>query len=228
MPVKRSVPQNFIYNLDLYITKEKNSWSNDYILKNEHNVYFWNSIMPQNNEPLACFLLHKNCKTTDGNNPELNGFLNVVNQPWFQFYDASMLVYACCFIQEKKETRLLAGEILINLVTNQAIDLVVFGQQIAYFIAEKYGILSRFIEGINLIKDISALHNAALFLIIDEILKNLKPLEKIPVNFKKMMEIYLHVTLKTNQKPAAEAKLFLAQYSENKTLKPLIKKLENI
>ncbi|MBC8884291.1 hypothetical protein H9X57_15630 [Flavobacterium piscinae] len=73
LPVEKNVPQNFIYNLDLHPKKEKYSWHSDYVLNTEDNAYYWNSLMPQNNEPLA-YLLLKNCKTADGTNHELKGF----------------------------------------------------------------------------------------------------------------------------------------------------------
>jgi hypothetical protein len=225
LPMEKNVPQNFIYNLDLYPKKERYTWISDYVLSSEDNAYFWNSIMPQNNQPLAYMLLVKNCKTADGTNNELKGFLNITNFPGFQFDTTSLLVFACCFFQEKKEVRLLASEIIINLVEKQNIDLNLFSEKLAYLITNKYGVLLRLIDGIIALKDISPLHNSALFLILDGIFKNIELNDKLPTNFKKLVENYLDVIAKINQKPSVESIHFFEKHKENNSLKPLIKQL---
>ncbi|WP_321540621.1 DUF7825 domain-containing protein [Flavobacterium piscinae] len=152
-------------------------------------------------------------------------FLNVTNIPGFQFDTTSLLVFACCFFQEKKDIRLLASEIIINLVEKQNIDVNLFSDKLAYLITNKYGVLLRLIDGIIVLKDVSPLHNSALFLILDGIFKRIELSDKLPTNFKKLVENYLDVMAKTNQKPSAESLQFFEKYKENNSLKPLIKQL---
>lgn len=225
LPEEKNVPQNFIYNLDLHPKKERYTWHSDYILGTEDNAFYWNSLMPQNNQPLAFLLLAKNCKTADGTNNELKGFLNITNIPGFQFDITSLLVFACCFFQEKKDIRLLASEIIINLVEKQNIDVNLFSDKLAYLISNKYGVLLRLIDGIIALKDVSPLHNSALFLILDGIFKRIELKHKLPTNFKKLVENYLDVIAKTNQKPSIESIQFFEMHKENNSLKPLIKQL---
>lgn len=225
LPPEKNVPQNFIYNLDLHPKKEKYTWHSDYVLNSEDNAYYWNSLMPQNNEPLAYLLLAKNCKTADGTNNELKGFLNIINLPGFQFDITSMQVFACCFFQEKKDIRLLASEILINIVEKKNIDITLFSEKVAYLITNKYGVLLRLIDGIIALKDVSPLHNSALFLVLDGIFKQIELKDKLPTNFKKLVENYLDVIAKTNQKPSVESIQFFEKHKENNSLKPLIKQL---
>jgi predicted DNA-binding WGR domain protein len=225
LPPEKNVPQNFIYNLDLHPKKEKYTWHSDYVLNSEDNAYYWNSLMPQNNEPLAYLLLAKNCKTADGTNTELKGFLNIINLPGFQFDITSMRVFACCFFQEKKDIRLLASEILINIVEKKNIDITLFSEKVAYLITNKYGVLLRLIDGIIALKDVSPLHNSALFLLLDGIFKQIELKDKLPTNFKKLVENYLDVIAKTNQKPSVESIQFFEKHKENNSLKPLIKQL---
>ena len=184
--------------------------------------------MPQNNEPLACLLLSKNCKTSDGTHHELKGFVTVVNQPWFQFSDTSLLVFACCMFQEKKEIRLLASEVLINLVDNKSIDISAFSEQLSYLISNKYGPLLRMIEAVVALKDISPLHNSALFILLDGIFATVTLEEKLPTNFKKMVENFVDVGTKTKQKPTAKTLELLDKYKENASLKTLIKQIANL
>lgn len=224
---EKTIPNYLLYSLDLHRKVEKNSWTTDYKISSVENVYYWNSLMPQNNEPLAINLLDKSCRITDGTNNELKGFLTIVNRPGFQFLETSLLVFACCFFQEKKDIRLLASEVLINLVENQSIDISLFAAKSAYLISNKYGVLLRYIEAVIALKDISALHNSALFLLLDGVFKNMELPEKLPTNFKKMVENYLDVMLKTNQKPAAETKAFFEKLEENNALKALIKQILN-
>jgi predicted DNA-binding WGR domain protein len=225
LPEEKNVPQNFIYNLDLHPKKERYTWHSDYILGTEDNAFYWNSLMPQNNQPLAFLLLAKNCKTADGTNNELKGFLNITNIPGFQFDITSLLVFACCFFQEKKDIRLLASEIIINLVEKQNIDVNLFSDKLAYLISNKYGVLLRLIDGIIALKDVSPLHNSALFLILDGVFKRIELRDKLPTNFKKLVENYLDVIAKTNQKPSVESLQFFEKHKENNSLKPLIKQL---
>jgi len=225
LPPEKNVPQNFIYNLDLHPKKEKYTWHSDYKLNSEDNAYYWNSLMPQNNEPLAYLLLEKNFKTADGTNTELKGYLNIINLPGFQFGSTALLVFACCFFQEKKDVRLLAAEILINVVEKQNIDIALFSEKVAYLITNKYGVLLRLVDGIIALKDVSPLHNSALFLLLDGIFKRIELKDKIPTNFKKLVENYLDVIAKTNQKPSAESIQFFEKHKENNSLKPLIKQL---
>lgn len=228
LPTEKTVPPNLIYNLDLHPKKEKQTWYSEYVLANENNVYFWNSLMPQNNEPLACLLLNTNCKTSSGTNNELKGFIHIVNQAWFRFSHTSLLVYACCFFQEKKELRLLASEVLVNLVENKAIDMDLFSERLTFLISNKYGPLLRMIEAVVPLKDISPLHNSALFYLLDGIFKNVKLTDKLPTNFKKMLENFVDVGSKTNHKPDAKTIQLLEPYKENASLKSLIKQIAQL
>lgn len=227
LPNDKTIPNYLLYSLDTHIKVEKNVWSTNYKLSTAENTYYWNSLMPQNNDSLACLLLEKCCHITDGTNNELKGFLTVVNRPGFQFSDISLLVFACCFFQEKKDIRLLASEVLINLVENQSIDIHLFAEKNAFLISNKYGILLRLVEAIITLKDISPLHNAALFLLLDGIFKKIELKEKLPANFKKMIENYVDVLSKTNQKPAPETKVFFEKLKDNNALKALVKQILN-
>ncbi|WP_432672697.1 DUF6493 family protein [Flavobacterium sp. SM2513] len=228
LPPEKIVPLNLIYNLDLHPKKEKYTWHSEYVLGNENNVYFWNSLMPQNNEPLACLVLAKNCKTSSGSHNELKGVLHVVNQAWFRFSDISLLVFACCFFQEKKEVRLLASEVLINLVECKTIDITLFSEKLAYLISNKYGPLLRLIDAIVPMKDITPLHNSALFFLLDGVFEKVKLEDKLPTNFKKMVEHFADLGVKTNQKPTTATLAFFEKYKDNTSLKTLVKQIAQL
>lgn len=227
LPEIKTIPNHFLYGLDLHKKVEKETWHSNYKLETEANAYHWHSLMPQNEDALASLLLQKSCHITDGTNNELKGFLKITNQPEFQFSETTLFLFACCFFQEKKDLRLLASEVFINLVEKRAVEIDLFAKKSAFLINNKYGVLLRFIEGIVAMKDVSSLHNSALFLLLDGIFKKLELKEKLPTNFKKMVENYLDVISKTNLKPSQESKVFFEKLKDNTALKALVKQILN-
>jgi predicted DNA-binding WGR domain protein len=220
LPNYSKIPNYLLYSLDAY--QRSNDW--DYLLSYAGNTYFWHSLTPQNSDALALTLL-QNCVTGDGAKPELKGFLEIINRPEFRFSDISLLLFACTFFQEKKDLRLLASEVLIQLIEKQAIDVELFAHKIAYLTTEKYGVFLRLVDGLIALKDVSPLHNNALLKLLNSFFANLDLKEKLPTNFKKIIENYLDILTKTNQKPSAEAIVFFEQWKDNASLKSLIKQI---
>lgn len=222
-PNYKNIPDYLLYSQDAGGNKR----SYEYMLGTEENVYYFNSLMPQNNDALSCLLLQSTCSLATGANHELKGFLNVVNQPGFMFSDMSILVFACCFFQEKKDIRMLASEVLINLIERKKIDAELFSKKGAYLASNKYGAFARLADSLATIKDVSPLHNSALLQILDGIFKHLDVTDKLPVNFKRVIENYVDVLYKTNTRPSADSVAFFEKYKENASLKTLIKQILN-
>ncbi|AYN04677.1 DUF6493 family protein [Flavobacterium sp. 140616W15] len=220
LPNYSKIPNYLLYSLDIY--QRPNSW--DYLLNSAGNTNYWHSLTPQNDDALAITLL-QNCGTGDGSKPDLKGFLDIINRPEFTFSDTSLLLYACSFFQEKKDIRLMASEVLINLIEKQAIDMDVFAQKLAFLATGKYGVFLRMVDGLIAIKDVSPLHNDALLKLFNSFFENLDLKDKLPTSFKKIVENYLDVLTKTNQKPSPKATVFFEQWKDNASLKSLIKQI---
>ena len=220
LPAYSKIPNYLLYSLDIY--KRSNIW--DYLVGSAGNTYYWHSLTPQNADALAITLL-QNCETADGSKPELKGFLDLVSRPEFRFSDTTLLLYACCFFQEKKDIRLLASEVLINLIEKQAIEVALFAKKAALLASEKYGVFLRMAEGLIALKDVSPLHNNALLQLLNSFFENLDLKEKLPTNFKKIIENYVDVLTKTNQKPSEKAAAFFENWKDNAALKSLIKQI---
>ena len=220
LPHYIKIPNYLLYSQDIY--NRGNSW--DYLLSYAGNSYYWHSLMPQNSDALALTLL-QNCTTADGSKPELKGFLDIINRPEFRFSETTMLTFAACFFQEKKDLRLLASEVLIHLIEKQTVDVAVFAQKASLLASEKYGVFLRFSDALAALKDISPLHNSALFQLFNSFFENLVLKEKLPTNFKKIVENYVDILTKTNQKPSAKAIVFFEQWKDNTALKSLIKQI---
>jgi len=220
LPNYTKIPNYLLYSQDIY--NRGNGW--DYLLNYAGNVYYWHSLTPQNSDALALTLL-QNCATGDGSKPELKGFLDVINRPEFRFSETSLLLFAACFFQEKKDLRLLAAEVLMNLIEKQTVDVEVFAQKAASLTSEKYGVFLRFSDGLAALKDISPLHNSALIKLFNAFFENLEMKDKLPTNFKKIVENYIDILTRTNQKPSPKAIRFFEQWKDNTALKSLVKQI---
>lgn len=220
MPNYTKIPNYLLYSQDIYT--RSNSW--DYNLNYAGNTYYWHSLTPQNPDALALTLLN-NCRITDGSKPELRGFLDVMNRPEFRFSENALMLFAACFFQEKKDLRLLASETLINLIEKQILDIEKFSEKTAFLASEKYGAFARLTDGVIALKDISPLHNSALLQFFNTFFSNLNIKDKLPTNFKKMIENYVDILIKTNQKPSKKSIAFFEQWKDNASLKSLIKQI---
>jgi len=220
MPNYTKIPNYLIYSQDIYT--RSNSW--DYNLNYAGNTYYWHSLTPQNSDALALTLLN-NCRLADGSKPELRGFIEIMSTPEFRFSENSLVLFATCFFQEKKDLRLLASETLINLIEKQTINIEKFAEKASFLASEKYGAFSRLTDAIIALKDISPLHNNALLQFFNAFFANLDVKDKLPTNFKKMVENYVDVLIKTNQKSSEKAIVFFEQWKDNASLKPLIKQI---
>lgn len=220
VPKGSMAPEHLLYSLDL--AGPKTDWAAN--MQSAGNVRHFYSMMPQNADPLACLLLQSACALPNGDH-ELRGYLHVVNQAGFRFSDVSMQVFACTFFQDKKEVRLMAAEVLINLIERGVVDTALFAEKAAFLASNRYGAFQRLADGLSTVKDVSERHNLALFQILEGIFNKLKVQDKLPVNFKKMVEHYIDVLYKTRQSPSAGAKAFFETWKEQASLKALIKQI---
>jgi predicted DNA-binding WGR domain protein len=240
LPSHSKIQDFLLYSLDAFKRSDRYDWDNltsweklfrnldsrSYILNSEGNTYYWHSLTPQNADALSLTLLQI-CNNADGDGLklELKGFLSIINRPEFRFSNISLLVYACCFFQKSKDLRLQASEELINLIEKQAIDVEALAQKLAFLASEKYGVFLRMTDCIIALKDVSSLHNSALLKLLNSLFEHLDVKEKLPANFKKLVENYIDVLIKTNQKPAEKAITFFEQWKDNPSLKSLIKQI---
>jgi hypothetical protein len=62
-------------------------------------------------------------------------------------------------------------------------------------------------------------------MILNTLLSKLNVEEKLPLNFKKLLEHYLDILVKTAQKPADAAQAFLKKWQDNASIKNLVKQI---
>ena len=218
------VPSNLLYSLGFW--KQNVNYFYGYLQKDD--VIYWNSIMPQNNATLNIQILQGACDrptTHELNSQTFKGFLKISEYPEFKFSDASMLIFACVLFNEKKDTRATAAEVLIQKIQNQNIDVLFLGQKIAYLINNNYAPILRLCECFATLKDVSTLHNSALSILLESTIENLELKEKLPTNFKKILEIFYDLKAKMKQKVSEKVISTLKPIAENGTLKSIVKQI---
>lgn len=222
LPAFQKKPDVLLYSLDLY-DKGKNHWN--YGLSWAEDVAYWHSITPQNDDALAVSILKSAGRLADENNNDLTGFLHIMLLPEFWFTDNSMIVLACSFFKKKKETRLLAGEVLIHVIQEQKIEIDTLAKKVGFLISKGYAPLQRFLETVSMSKEVSSMHNVALVQLLDGCLQNLRFREKLPVGLKKYLELYFDLITKTNHKVTEKALEVINSLNTNTSLKGIIKQI---
>ena len=146
----------------------------------------------------------------------------------FQFNDFSYVILAALSIVQKREHRGLAAEVLISHFQNQTIEPEKLGDKLGFLFINKYAPIARLIDVINLVKDVSSLHNQALTLMLNTLLIHFKNTSDFPTNFKKLLEVYFDLLNRTNKKPSDETKLMMESWQKNNSLKNITKQIINL
>jgi Family of unknown function (DUF6493) len=204
----KTMPQHLLYGIG--IMDKHVYWDSNYA-----KIIQWHSVLPQNTDSLAYHLLKYVANRADGASPELKAFLQITNRPEFWFSESTTLVFATCFFQEKKEIRLMASEVLMNLIQIKKIEVQHLGEKMAWLLTNKYAGVQRLSDALVAIKDISALHNSALFLLLDAFFQHFEATEKLPTNFKKLVELYTDLKTKTQGESHEKVVLFFEKWKGN-------------
>ncbi|QKZ13676.1 DUF6493 family protein [Spirosoma sp. KUDC1026] len=178
------------------------------------------SLIPQRPESLFTLIAKHSCTSADLG-VSVTPTLQLMLQPGFQFRHLSLLTLACGLLAKKREQGTLAAEVLIHHVSEQTLDVVQLGHQLGYLLANTYAPLQRLIDGLNLVRDVSPLHNKALLLITDALFSSLTALSTPPKNTRKLLEIYFDLLVKLNESPAEATIVVLHSWQQNNSVKAL-------
>lgn len=215
-----------LYSLDLF---EKIKKGGDYW--ELHRLSYikpvvWIALTPNYTESLYTNILKYIAYKADVNKsyiftPVCQHFL----QDGFIFREMSLWTLAAILLNQKREDRALAAEVLMHHIERQSLPLEALGQKLGYLLAEEYGPVARLTESLELVKDISPLHNDALRQLIEHILQSMLNGETsaVPKNTKKLLEIYVDVLVKTQTTPSANTRTLLQPYQSVSSLKTIVK-----
>ncbi|TDE09574.1 DUF6493 family protein [Dyadobacter psychrotolerans] len=222
---KWDIPLNLLYSLDVY---ERKADQYVYNFLSHGDVLYWHSLMPQNDQALATMILKYACKNNEAGSDDLSAFLYLSAQDGFVFSQTSLLVIGCSMFCKAVKTRSYASEILIYLITERKIDVKALGEKTAYLISENYGPVQRFIECLTMLRDISSLHNSALIILLDSLISNFTAKDKLPVNFKKLLELYLDLLIRTGSKPREGAMNIISLWKDYNSVKSVLRQIQSI
>lgn len=130
------------------------------------------------------------------------------------------------FAQEK-EVRVMATEVLIQTIEQNRLPIETIGEKIGFLISHAFGPMARMMEVLENCKDISYKHNDALLQLLSISLMNTNIKEKIPTNFKKILELFYDLQKKLKKEITNETRSAVEKLNEFKSLQPLIKKILN-
>lgn len=222
---KKGSDPRLLYSVDIYESNNR-YWGARIFAE---DVVHWHSVMPQNDQALASYLLRYCCEFTEGMIHEnLRSFLHIASHRSFHFTETAYYVIAGSCFYNDAGLRSFAGEVLLFLIDKRRIDVRQFGEKLAWLLFEGYAPLQRFLDVASMIRDHSALHNGALRALLEAIVAGFEPGYKLPVGFKKLLEMYYDLLTKTKQEPGAAVLQNLTKIPPTGSLKPILKQLQSI
>ena len=217
-------PHTFIYHKDVY-QRGKDGLNSYYLYKDD--ISYMHSLMPQNTESLSLFLtLALGAKADLGGKTQI-GYLQEMMYDFFNFDRQSVLFLATSSFSNEKEVRAMAIEVLITAIDRQRLPVQDLGKFLGILISHTYGPLGRLEEVLGQCRDISSKHNSALIQVIDQMLLYYTVGEKMPTNFKKLIELYYDLVHKENKGISVKMKQVFEKLMVFKSLQPILKKLSN-
>ncbi|MCK6693872.1 MAG: DUF6493 family protein, partial [Thermoanaerobaculia bacterium] len=224
LPPYRALPLHLLYSAGLFERNKNNDWR--WGEAPENALAFLHSLIPQNPAPLVWHCIFAQ-----------SGFaplLQAIRRPETRWKPPVGFAFCMAFYDENKPVRFQAGELLHFLIEENRLDAALFGRQLGDFVFAKFSVLARLLEGLESVKDVSPKHNAALFEVLDglfaQFYENAKSVhdEPLPTNFKKLVEYYADLQVKTGR-PASAAALVCFQYlEENAALKKLVSQIKSV
>lgn len=216
----KNLPQPLLYSLDAYHKKTEYYY---YLQKDD--VVFWSGLTPQFLNPLFLTIINTTCRVADGGNSPVEGGLMILLRENTVFSDIILLFLACACVQQKRETRGLAAEVLIHHFQNQSIEPEKLGERLGFLLSNKYAPIARLTEVIGLVKDVSSLHNQALALLLEDLLLAFENTKDFPTNFKKLLEVYFDILTKTKKRPKLKLLALIESWQSTNALRNICKQI---
>ena len=223
-PTRKNIPKTLLYSHDAYARLQPYNY--DY--GSGIDTILWHGLTPFYTNPIFLYLLCYKIRTSDEILGDIEGGLKVMLSDFFVFCDASYYFLGISCITDNKGYRGLAAEVLISHFQNQTIETEKLGDKLGFLLVNKYAPVARLIDVINLVKDVSSLHNQALTLMLNTLLIHFKNASDFPTNFKKLLEVYFDLLNRTNKKPSDETKQMMESWQKNNSLKNITKQIINL
>ncbi|MES1219945.1 MAG: DUF6493 family protein [Bacteroidota bacterium] len=187
-------------------------------------------LTPNNPEPLLADIINEcldsSVFVSESDKRLVTATLQLLHELWNDSYgEMAHLFLATCLISGDKTIGNIAAEIWITSVTNKTINSELIGEIIGKHESIEFAPLKRFTDLVmQQLFRISAVHNHALLIMIENILKRLPP-EPIN-NLKKLLEIYVELlSLENNRKPDSTVVYKLDSWKQSPSIEKVADKL---
>ncbi|MNM94394.1 hypothetical protein D3C81_1067950 [compost metagenome] len=212
----------FLYHKDIF------NRGNDVLLSYylyRADVPYMHSLMPQNTESLSMFLTMGLNSKSDIGGKSSAAYLQEMLYDFFRFDQQSNLYLATSLFNKEKEVRAMAVEVILAAVNENRLDTTVLGEQLGMLLSNGYGPIGRCIEVLEQCRDISSKHNNALLQLLDTAFAHYIIAEKMPTNFKKIVEYYYDLMNKEQYHFPDDLQQVFEKLEIYKSLQSILKKI---
>lgn len=220
-PKRPDVPYTFIYGKDIYMREEKGAWYID-----GSDVTFMYSLMPQNTEALALLLVSIFNKDEEFHYRPTPILLHHMLNSFYRLDPGSVIYLATSIFNKNKNTRAIAGEVLIRSIEENRLPIDDIGSKLGMLVNTHYAPVNRMLGVLESARDISYKHNDALFKLLEYILPEIKLSDNMPGNVKKILELYYDLKHKLNKPISLSVEVALNELQSLKILQPMINKIK--
>jgi len=214
---------SFLYHKDIFNRGNNQIWSY-YLYKAD--IAYMHSLMPQNTESLSLFLTLAYKNKSEAGGKSTAAYLQEMLYDFFVIDLQSALYLATSMFDKEKEVRAMAVEVLIATIQANRLPIELVGKHLGMLLSSGYGPIGRFAEVLEQCRDISSLHNNALLQVLDVAFLRYTIAEKMPTNFKKIVELYYDLLHKEQYLVSEHVQQVFANLEVYKSLQPILKKIK--
>jgi len=218
---KRGI-DTFLYHHDIF-SRGNNGLASYYLYKVD--VPYMHSLMPQNTESLSLFLIMGFNSKSDTGGKSSTAYLQEMLYDFFYFDEQSSLYLTTSLFNKEKEVRAMAVEVFLAAIGEDRLDVATLGRQLGILLSNGYGPIGRCVEVLEQCRDISSKHHNALLQLLDVAFVNYTVAEKMPTNFKKIVEYYYDIMNKAQYRVPKELQPVFERLETYKSLQPILKKI---
>jgi hypothetical protein len=184
------------------------------------------SLMPQNTEALALFLASIFNKDEEFHYRPTPILLHHMLNSFYRLDPGSVIYLATSIFNKNKNTRAIAGEVLIRSIEENRLPIDDIGSKLGMLVNRHYAPVNRMLGVLESARDISYKHNDALFKLLEYILPEIKLSDNMPGNVKKILELYYDLKHKLNKPISLSVEVALNELQSLKILQPMINKIK--
>ncbi|WP_293944494.1 MULTISPECIES: DUF6493 family protein [unclassified Sphingobacterium] len=221
-PSYKQGADSFLYHRDIF-NRGNDAIMSYYLYRAD--VPYMHSLMPQNTESLSMFLtIGLNNKSDSGGKSPV-AYLQEMLYDFFRFDQQSNLYLATSLFNKEKEVRAMAVEVVLAAIQENRLDTDTLGKQLGALLSNGYGPIGRCAEVLEQCRDISSKHNNALLQLLNIALLHYNIVEKMPTNFKKIIEYYYDLMSKEQYHCSNDLQQVFEKLEIYKSLQPILKKI---